>query len=791
MRSKCGIKCILALIILLFSVSIAGGQTRQINLWYDTLNQIQALPADALEMERDNLSRIRAGVELWIRAHPETTISLAAVSNDPARETNLLIEAVAKILEEDSGQAFRLGQTSITVTAEASILSPITDSLSRNEITNLYITDVAEAVQYLPGITIEQSSGKNQTGIIIRGFDTKQVGIYMDNIPLLVPYDGFADIGRFLTSEIASIDVAKGYSSPLLGPNGLGGAINLVTRQPERKFEGEMKMGTGSGDRLESGIHIGSRLDKFFFRVGMDWVQTSYYPLSGKMPVYGTTQTTYERINSDQRDVRYSGRFGITPNASDQYVFTYTKQKAEYGIPPYSGSDAAHNRTQWRRWGFWNRDSYYLNTNTELGEYGSIRLRAFLDYYPNQFQFFNANYAMKTGWSNYDDYSQGFSAEFNTQMIPHHSLSASFFMKGDTHSQQDISVSNGTISISNLWKKDRDILTSIGFQDVISISSKLHATIGASFDHLNAAWAEDSLTVDGVLTLVPFIECGQNPEKLFSSCLASSWTANPLASVSYSTSKSGTLFFTFAQKSRLPSMTDRYSRRSGGGVPNPTIKPEHSRNYSLGYMRLFGFNTIGQIELFRSDMYDAIEIVNIPEAFTNQCPGSFLPGFCSQSINIGKALNKGAEITLRSNPVRRFTLNTNYTYLQRKIYDAGIYNDVTAIYPTGTPKHRVNATAEFQLPFNILISAAQNYEAGRFHTITDTDRDPVTNAETTRVTIVPSSNFGTTDIGGVFTIHRGVKVQIGTKNLFDRFYYKREGYPEAGRTWYLNTRYSF
>jgi len=775
----------------LSGASIANGQTRQINLWHDTLNHIQTLPADALEMERETLSRIRAGVEFWIRSNANANISLSAASSDPAHETSLLIEAVAKILAQDRGQAFQLGMTSITVTAEASPLSPITDSISYNEITNLFISDVAEAVQFLPGIAIDQSSGKNQTGVIIRGFDTKQVGIYLDNIPIVVPYDGFADIGRFLSTDIATIDVAKGYSSPLLGPNGLGGAINLVTRQPQKPFEGELRMGTGSGDMLESGVHIGSRLDKFFFRVGMDWLQTSYYPLSGKMPVYNTVQSGYERVNSDQRDVRYSGRFGITPNETDQYVFTYTKQKAEYGIPLYSGFDPAHNRTQWRRWGYWNRDSYYLNTNTGLGKYGSIKLRAFLDFYPNQFQFFTANYAALTSWSNYDDHSVGFSAEFNTQMIPRHNLSASFFLKGDTHNQQDISISNGTARISNLRKKDVDYLTSIGFQDIITLSPRLNATVGVSFDHLNGSWAEDSQTIDGVMTLVPFIECDGNPEKPFSNCLADYWTANPLASISYSTGESGTLFFTFAQKSRLPSMSDRYARLNQGGIPNPTVKPEHSRNYSLGYMHLFGMSTMGQIELFRSDMYDAIERVNIPESVPDQCPGSFLPGFCAQTINVGKAMNQGAEITLRTSPIRRFSLNAHYSYLQRKIYDSGVYNDITKLYPTGTPKHRVVATAEFQLPLNILVTAAQRYEAGRFSTITDTIRDPNTNAETTKVTIVPASNYGITDIGGIFTVSKGLRIQIGAKNLFDRYYYHREGYPEAGRSWYLTTRYSF
>jgi iron complex outermembrane receptor protein len=46
-------------------------------------------------------------------------------------------------------------------------------------------------------------------------------------------------------------------------------------------------------------------------------------------------------------------------------------------------------------------------------------------------------------------------------------------------------------------------------------------------------------------------------------------------------------------------------------------------------------------------------------------------------------------------------------------------------------------------------------------------------------------------LGGSFPIRAGLKVQIGVKNLFDRNYYYEEGFPEPGRSWYLNTRYAF
>ena len=98
--------------------------------------------------------------------------------------------------------------------------------------------------------------------------------------------------------NISEVQVSKGYSSPLLGPNGMGGAVNLVTRQPEKKFQADVLMGTGSGDQLLSSVNIGSRWEKFYFQGTFDWLQSDYFPLSGNFPgskfhriMSGTTRT--------------------------------------------------------------------------------------------------------------------------------------------------------------------------------------------------------------------------------------------------------------------------------------------------------------------------------------------------------------------------------------------------------------------------------------------------------------------------------------------------------------------
>jgi iron complex outermembrane recepter protein len=781
---------VFVLLILLFTASVSQGQTKQLLTWRNDLAHLQTIPKEDLSGNGEAVSQIRTGIEFWLKLHPSAGIALKSAPPQPwnsgqiAEQVAQLRETIDAIIKEDPQRPFELGITLVSVTAEASPLSPVTDSIDHSKIEDFHSTSVTQAIQYLPGLAIDRKASRNQSGVMIRGFDTRQVGLYLDNVPLYVPYDGYADISRFLTSDIAEIEVAKGYSSPLLGPNGLGGAVNLVSREPEKKIEGDVSIGTGSGDMLESGAHIGSRWKRFFFRGGMDWLQTNDYPISENFKL-NTNQSNYDRTNSYQRDVRYNGRVGWTPRGRDQYVFTYSNQKADYASPPYSGTDATNKVNYWQ-WPVWNRDSYYFNSNTGLGESSDIKFRIFYDHYPNRMhQYTDLRYSTLSGVSNYNDHSDGASTEFSTRVLSKHTIGASFFFKDDTHRETGLSISNGIGTIQP-WRSDRDQLTSIGLQDSIALTAKFHATVGLSIDHLNAMTALDLKTtttttgsgknkVTTTTYAIGVFECGDSRAGApLSSCLLHVWAYNPLASLSYSLTKSGSVFLTFAEKSHFPTLKDRYSYKNGQAIPNPTLQPEHARNWDLGYSHVFPFSTMVQLELFRSDVYDAIENTTIAAQFSNQCP-SLPAGVCQQSLNVGKEVHQGAEFTIRSSPLSRLTLDANYTFLNRTISGP---SNMPAVYPTGTPKHRTIGTASLRLPHQIKLLASARYDSGSF--TTNNSGIPV-----------PASKFATADLGGIVPIVSGMSLQLGVKNLFDRNYYFQEGFPEAGRNVYMSMRYRF
>ena len=115
----------------------------------------------------------------------------------------------------------------------------VVDSIAAEDIGKLPDSNVAEALQRVPGIQIQRSDGEGRS-VAIRGL--AQVKTLLDGREI------FSDAGRDFTLEniptelLAGIDVYKNPSARLI-EGGLGGIINLKTRKPF-DFKGFSASGT-------------------------------------------------------------------------------------------------------------------------------------------------------------------------------------------------------------------------------------------------------------------------------------------------------------------------------------------------------------------------------------------------------------------------------------------------------------------------------------------------------------------------------------------------------------------
>ncbi|NTU74407.1 Plug domain-containing protein, partial [Candidatus Roizmanbacteria bacterium] len=146
------------------------------------------------------------------------------------------------------------------------------ETVSGAEIEMLDKTDIAKATNLLPGVNLGSAGPRNEGRIFVRGFDMRQVPLYLDGIPLYVPYDGFVDPNRFTTFDLSEITVSKGYTSVLYGPNTLGGAINMVSRKPQGTLDAAARTGLSFGeDKIASkvaSLNVGSNQGLYYIQAG-------------------------------------------------------------------------------------------------------------------------------------------------------------------------------------------------------------------------------------------------------------------------------------------------------------------------------------------------------------------------------------------------------------------------------------------------------------------------------------------------------------------------------------------
>jgi iron complex outermembrane receptor protein len=850
----------------------AFGQAEHAQTWAQDIALLEQMTPAQAAAQQQTILQIRSDVTAWIAAHPGTSVKLAPAPQPPvtagqaAAELKDLAVAVHSIQGVDPTHPFHLGMTEVVVSSTLSALSPTAQSIAQKEIELHNATNDARAIDLTPGIEIANTVGRRNEAVFnLRGFSSQgRVPLYLDGIPIYVPYDGDLDLNRFLSSDVAEIEIAKGFSSPLLGPGALGGSVNIVSKEPTRSFEGQAAMGTYSGNGLLSSLRLATKQKSFFAQATLDWLQNDFVPLSGnfsyptggytylqtgKYNCYPSSSTTNCNVpypltnqenNSNSRDEKWAGRIGWTPRTADEYVFSYTNQKGQKGVPLYMGPDAAYSFNKgsgaafWL-WPYWNKDSYYFLSNTGLGQESAIKFRAFYDQFRNSIDMYDNNQydsmlsysfssasasASGSEVSQYNDHADGASTEFTTRLIKNNLLGGSFFFKDDSHKELGIYpgaasyTTTGNLSAEyNPVKELRSQQESLGLLDQITFTQRLHATIGFSADHIGGL-KQDTYTASKsgsvvTVSLVPFTCASNTTNTSYSGCMLHAWTVNPQASFTYVASGSDLVFVTYEDRGDFPTMKQLYSASMGSGMPNPSLQSEHSQNWNFGYTHNFGNKTSATAELFRSDLRNAIESEYILDPDWNQttdpkdllglCPNDTkYTGYCSYYLNVGKETHEGVELAVHSRPVSRLVVDGNYSYLNRTIASANVPANVLTSYlnsgiylPYGIPKNKAIGTAAVQLPFNIEGMVSERYEGG-ITLQTDSNLGSLNY----------KSAFATTDLAMNVTLNKrflGVEIpegklitaQAGIKNVFDRNYFLTDGFPEAGRNWFVNVRYHF
>lgn len=630
---------------------------------------------------------------------------------------------------------FMLGEVIVTNHQNKDTLNRVTSKtmVSRNKM------DVSRALNMLPGITLTASGPRNESMVSVRGFDLRQVPVYMDGIPVYVPYDGYVDLARFTTFDLAAIDVSKGFSSVLYGPNSLGGAINLVSRKPSQKLEYDGSLGMINENGYKGNINIGSNIGKFYFQGGFSYLDRNSTRMSSNF-VPTANENGGQRDNSYRTDQKISFKIGWTPTEKSEYAIGYINQQGEKGNPVYTGSDPLNSlllKPRYWQWPNWDKESFYFISNSNFDDKNSLKTRLYFDRFKNTLDSYDdATYTKQTKpyafESIYNDYTYGGNLEYNTKFIPKNDLKIAFHFKEDVHRE------------NNLGEPLRHFIDNtvlVGIEDIYKVTPKFTVIPGVSYNIRKNTEAEDYNSTTKVISDYP--------------SAGASDAFNAQIGFFYQLNEAQKLGATVSQKTRFATIKDRYSYRMGTAIPNPDLKPEKAVNYELNYTAGLFNKVTFQTALFYSKLSDAI--LNV----SNVQPGK------SQMQNFGEAEYLGVEAQINYEILSNLSLNVNYTYIER--------NNITNpnIHFTDVPNTKVMGTLEYK-PIKILrLIANSEFNSSRFST-----------SYGARVPDYTLLNFYASG-----KIAKNFSIDAGINNIFDKNYSLVEGYPEEGRNFFVTLRF--
>jgi iron complex outermembrane receptor protein len=634
-----------------------------------------------------------------------------------------VIPCLAQQAPDSTGRIYNLGEVLVSAKIQRF-------SVNSEEIKKFNSLDVARSLRILPSVNIGSFGSRNESTLYLRGFDIRSVPVYIDGIPVYVPYDGYVDLARFTTFDIARIDISKGFSSVTFGPNTLGGVINLISMKPVQKFELEAGSGLMSGKGREYRINLGSNFGKFYIETGLSSIQKENFPLSSKF-ITNMSEGDHIRDNSALQDTKASFKIGYTPKKGDEYSLNYLYSHGGKGNPVYAGADPGTRARFWQ-WPYWDKQSVYYISRTEFKKAYVLKARIYYDQFRNKLSSFDDNtYTTRNRASSFDsyykDYTAGGNVEFSGSIMKNNSFTASFHFKNDNHNEHNNNEPERHFS-DNTW--------SLGIEDTYDLTPKLSIIEGLSYNLRQGLAAED---YDLKLDII-----SRYPEN-------NSRSLNAQAAASYRFSDNSNAAFHVSWKSRFATMKDRYSYRMGTGIPNPDLNPENALNLSItSFLRI---NKIIDIrpEIYLSRLYNTIQLVNNVSADLVQMQ------------NTGNAVFSGADLEIELSLFEFMKLNTVYSYISRKNL-----SDPTILF-TGIPDHKVFTSLEFShnKKYNLIIF--EEYGSGSYTSSDGNRYSPEYLVFNCRFSGKPT---------------RYLSLEAGINNIFDRNYTLEEGYPEAGRNFY-------
>jgi outer membrane receptor protein involved in Fe transport len=396
-------------------------------------------------------------------------------------------------------------------------------TVTATEIADIKPRDLSDIVRYIPGSMVTFGDKDTYT-VKLRGIGANRIALLVDGVPVYEPYFATFDLKTISAGGIETVQVTKGPSSVLYGPNTLGGLINVITRRPAARPYFSL---TGSYGDFSTWVLGG---DGSYSWQKFAVTGSALYQSSRGFDFPNPDAGSALRANSDFERLNLSGKVYYTPSSKTEIMVSGGTYQSEYGMPPALSVQRA------RYWRFpkWDRSTVSAGGFTSLGGDAVLRFRGFYVNYYNTLDWFNdPEMTDLSSASTYDNSSYG---GFALAEVPTGDRN---ILKGILLYQKDIARIQDDTGLP--WSRYDQGTMSAGVEDEFLLAPRWRVIGGLSLDAISK------------------YQGGKN-----------NTSVNPLIGVKFTPNEDLDFHVSFARKSRFPSMRSLYSTSSG----NPDLLAE-------------------------------------------------------------------------------------------------------------------------------------------------------------------------------------------------------------------------
>ena len=530
--------------------------------------------------------------------------------------------------------------------------------VSQDEVLLQGADTVADALQDAPSVLLVNDGTPGLKRVSIRGESAYRTLVMVDGQRIT---DQKTKSGAPLLINpffIDQVEVVKGPAAVLYGSDAMGGAVNVITKKPsEDKLSTQVGLlYNGSDNAFSEYLNLSGTIENFSYAIGL---------------VNTDAQDLYisDREKIDNTSYRNKGvNAYLAWQATDDLKFEY---KSEYfdvdahtasstGIPGYAEFRAHIPK--------WRRVKHSLGFElTDLNDYvSSLKASVFMQQNDKDF---NSSVTRQGPFVSVLNEEDSYGANLQAQFTLGKYFSLITGYDGESAQLKSDSTVTGINIQTDYGNYDR---VDLHDRDFSQTTHGLYALLSTKFNErltLNTAVRYNRVDTEAGSSFINGIKLhGFADEVNEKAVLSAGLVYKPLANASWR--------LNWSQGYRVPNIQEMYLYTFTGElqVGNPSLKPETSDNYEIGF-KYEGDLITSDFTVFYSDADDYIETVERDDLF----PGMNTPFRTFTYNNIASAKTYGADWSLQFN-FDSFEPYLDISFIKRK-YDTGSIET----YNTGVP----------------------------------------------------------------------------------------------------------